>query len=485
MIKTVPLLTVCLGTFLTARAQQDLAGFRTSNYSGVNAVFSNPASIADSRYRWDVNVFGINANVSNNQAQFKLKDLGKTFDEDKITDQLFGKEAGTTSGLAAIALHLPSFMVSVGPKMAFAVTTRARVLANINEMDGKLVNQVRDVTENTNLPYTISSNSNMGINVSGWTEIGASFAREAYVTGAHYFKAGATLKYLSGIGNVNVHLSDFKGTINADILAEDAYLSNATAKVGVASSGVNIADFEVDQLTKISGRGMGADLGVVYEWRPESDVVRNASGGYERAANQYKLRVGISVLDIGRIKFDRDLERSAAYNMSVTGSERFYLSELEGVSLNDYTSAFNEHPEYFAPDESANTTKYKVSLPTTLQINADYHIHQHFYVNANGQIAMTKGTKKPYNGQYYSGVSVTPRYEGRKFGFSLPLNYNGLTKFNAGASFSAGPLYVGSGSVLTALFGNSKQADVFIGFRFGQLYKVKKNHTPSAENAPS
>ncbi|MEI9957341.1 MAG: hypothetical protein WDM90_13855 [Ferruginibacter sp.] len=40
-----------------------------------------------------------------------------------------------------------------------------------------------------------------------------------------------------------------------------------------------------------------------------------------------------------------------------------------------------------------------------------------------------------------------------------------------GASFRFGPLYVGSGSVLSALLGNSKQADVHLGLRIGILQK--------------
>lgn len=36
-----------------------------------------------------------------------------------------------------------------------------------------------------------------------------------------------------------------------------------------------------------------------------------------------------------------------------------------------------------------------------------------------------------------------------------------------------GPLFIGSGSVLTALLGDSRQADVHIGLRFGGLQKNK------------
>ncbi len=40
-------------SFLAAQAQHQYPGYRSGNYTGVNGVFFNPASIADSRYRWD------------------------------------------------------------------------------------------------------------------------------------------------------------------------------------------------------------------------------------------------------------------------------------------------------------------------------------------------------------------------------------------------------------------------------------------------
>jgi hypothetical protein len=87
-----------------------------------------------------------------------------------------------------------------------------------------------------------------------------------------------------------------------------------------------------------------------------------------------------------------------------------------------------------------------------------------------GQISLVNAsTEKPFNTAYYSGITITPRYDARSFGFWLPMHYNPVTSFNAGFGFRAGPLIIGSGSVITALLGNSKQADAFIGFRFGGL----------------
>ena len=50
-------LILLLLIFLQSVSAQDFPGFRTGNYTGVNGVFFNPANIADSRYRWDFNLF--------------------------------------------------------------------------------------------------------------------------------------------------------------------------------------------------------------------------------------------------------------------------------------------------------------------------------------------------------------------------------------------------------------------------------------------
>jgi hypothetical protein len=62
----------------------DFNGYRSGNYTGVNGVFFNPANIADSRYRWDFNLFNLSASFGNNKASYSLKDLGKAINADSI-----------------------------------------------------------------------------------------------------------------------------------------------------------------------------------------------------------------------------------------------------------------------------------------------------------------------------------------------------------------------------------------------------------------
>ncbi|MBV8255735.1 MAG: hypothetical protein JO154_24285 [Chitinophaga sp.] len=434
---------------------QDLPGFHSSNYAGIYSVYGNPANIANSRYNWDVNIIGVNASVGNNQVKYKLSNIGTAFGSDTLKSQLFGQNSGTVKALVNAQVYVPSFMFKV-KKFTFAFTSRVRVMANVSNLDGKLADKVsRDFTNNDpDLPYTIASNDKMRVSVNGWAEYNVSVAREIIQVGPHYLKGGVTLKYLSGVGNGSLQIDNLKGTIIADQAKQDAALTNATGTIGTNFAGINFSGDNNDNIQFI-GRGVGFELGAVYEYRP--------GGG-----NDYKFRLGLSLTDIGSIKYDRDITRSGTFAINIPAGQNFYLSNLDGVGIDNYKSTLNKYPQYFTADRQNDKSTYNVSLPGRMQLDGDYHIKDKFFVNGNVQFSLTSLKSKAFNSQYFGGFSVTPRYDGRIFGFFLPLSYNTLTKFNAGASLRIGPLFLGSGSLLTAM-GGAHQADFFVGVRFGRL----------------
>lgn len=458
----------------TAQAQ-DFPGFRTSNYAGVNGVFFNPASIADSRYRFDVNLFAIQAQAGNKQASFKLSNIGDSFKGDSsVSAQLFGKNNGKANGLANLALYGPSVMFNAGNKWSFAVTSRSRLLMNFREVDGKLVDQIinNDVND-PSLPYAISSQGNMRLNATGWTEFGASAAREIFDKGVHFLKGGVTLKYLAATGNAYVNINNFNGHMDADIAKQDAYLYNTTGHVGMGFSGVKTDGFEISDLTDFNSKGIGADIGLVYEFRPDFEKLREK--GPEGTVNKYKLRVGLAITDIGRLKFTPDASRSGSYDMHITGTNRYYLSELNGVELDNYNQYFGSRPQYFTKSAEGNDgSKYSVSLPTALHLDADYAIEKGFYVNLATQLSLAGNSTKVYNSTYYNSVSLTPRWEKKTIGVYLPMNYSQLTKFNVGLGARLGPVFFGSGSIFNLLFGSSRQADAQFGIHVYGLKKANK-----------
>lgn len=464
-------LTLCL-TVVTAAAQ-DFPGYRAGNYTGVNGAFFNPASIADSRYRFDLNLISVSTLAGNNKAAFNLKDLLKSFDADNLKEQVVGQNAGPSSALVSANVHGPSLLFNTGRKMAFALTTRVRAMSNITDLDGKLADKlITDLDKaDADLPYTIASANNMRLNINAWTEFGLTIGRVIRDSGAHFLKAGATFKYVAGAGNAYVNLAGIQGTLNEDAAGEP-YLINTTGRISMGFGGINLSDPEAADLLKMESTGFGADIGFVYEYRPDAGAHElGETGTLRRDVNKYKFKVGLALLDVGSLKYKRDAQRSGGYAIDINGTDTLRFAEFDDEDLDTYKSFFDSKPQYFTPDNSNNSPDYKVGLPTTLQVNVDYHLHRGFYVDLAAQLALSKSDSKLYNSSYYSGLTLTPRYEGRKIGLYVPVSYNGLTKFNAGAALRLGGLFVGSGSVLTALWGNSKQADAYIGLRVGLLQK--------------
>jgi outer membrane protein OmpA-like peptidoglycan-associated protein len=153
-------------------------------------------------------------------------------------------------------------------------------------------------------------------------------------------------------------------------------------------------------------------------------------------------------------------------NIPPTG--QFLLNQFSGKHINQYKAILDASPYFMGTNQN---NSYNVDLPTTLQANIDYWIAGGFAINAAGQFNMNRqGSLNLYN---YNSYSLTPRWENSLYSVQLPLNYNQLTKFNAGVAFRIGPFFAGSGSLLSALVHDSRQVDLHVGIRFGMPYKNK------------
>ncbi len=459
--------------FATVAGAQEFPGIRTGNYTGVGGAFTNPANVADSRHSWSVNLLGFHAAVGNNNASFKLDDLKGGFDSDDFKDKLTGSGAGLTTAQINTTIYGPSFMIS-GKKSGVAFTTRARVMLNAKEIDGNLAERLT-TDESDNTSFTIdASAANQRVNVNAWTEFGASYGRTLMEQGEHFLKGGVTLKYLAGAANAYIGIGNLTGQVIYDPITDNSYLANSTGRMQVGFGGVNIDDFELSDLTSFKSTGVGGDIGFVYEYRPA------ALNDYNPASNKYKLRVGVSLLDLGSINYKRDVSRSGAYDIGITGPERLNLDELKNEDIDDIKGFFDARPNYFSPVAGMSAGNYKVSLPTSLNLDVDYRVNKNVYINLAGMFAMSNADSKIYNAFAYNSVTLTPRIETGNMGLYVPIQYNELTNFNAGVAVRLGPLFLGSGSILSVLTGSSKQADAFFGIRFGGLRKEKAKKSESS-----
>lgn len=423
----------------SAMAQQTFAGFRNGYHSGTHRVLSNPANIAGGSRTWDVNLLSIDANVATDQivVDFNIEESIRKF------SNLMNLRDMDFSGNVHLDVLGPSAVVRINEKHSVGLTTRARVFANIDNFNAKLIEAMLfDAGEIQNLPYTFQI-ENQGLIINAFSEIGATWAGTVFQSDKHTIKVGATAKLLQGAANTHFYINNLQGTINTDANKREVYIENASGELSFVNSGVDmIENFEAGDLAKSHATGFGLDLGVVYEYR------------LDPSDEKYTLKAALAVTDIGALKYTPLQNR--AYNYSIVNASRFVISENIQENLNNTANVTSTDV----------TGRYNSSLPTALQSSIDYRIWNNFYAEISGIVGLSKNRNKPENSYYINELVITPRFENKYFGGYLPMSYNQLSKFNTGVAVRLGPLVVGSSSLLSHL-GDSKQMDFFFGIRFG------------------
>lgn len=451
----------CLSLAFAIHANaQTFPGYSTGNYAGVAGIVSNPASIADSRFRFDLNFFSLHGNFGADNISLDKKDLKSSVDGNYFFNQL---KTGSANAIAVADVLGPSFMFNTGKKSAIALSSRLRDVGNITNIDGSFAKQVSDgIADGVGLPFNFSSDNNMRAHANTWMEFGITYSRELYSEGSNFLKGGITLKYLGGIAGGQLRLDQLNGSLREDVMSGQPYFANTTGQIGV---GFSRPDFDDPEAKLFNAGGLGADIGLVYEFRPDAEEY---SGNKKR--NKYKLRIGASVLDLGKLKSKKPDGQGGNYGIDVRGNERLNTDEFDELNLEDFNSFFLARPQYFTALTNIPVA-YSFSLPTTMQVNLDYHLKGGIYLNLAGQLPLRKESDaRPYDNRFYSSLTLTPRFENKGFGVYLPAQYNALTGFDMGASLRMGPLFVGSASLLKTFTGRTKQADVQLGLKLS-LYR--------------
>ncbi len=469
VIKMIILAAMALGMYAGAAAQT-YPGYRTGNYTGVNGVFFNPANIADNRFKLDVNLIGINGYIGNDQASLGIKDITRSFSADSLKTKLLRGNQKVNSLVFADVLG-PSIMVRITPLTSVAVSTRARVFSNTKDINGDLASAIIDGNNAAALTTKDILGNNAVIHAMGWNELGLSVG-QIFTPGNvnHFFKGGITVKYLAGTADSYFSIGNINGTLGSESSA--VFLAGpTTGHVSLNSTDADFKHYKASDFFKLNGSGIGFDVGFVYEYRPTADYSMYET---DRFVNKYKVKFGLAVMDIGQIRYSKSSNVATGYTLNIPDGQRFPIGQFNNKSVKDFNGIFQDNPQFFTPD-AVGSNSYKVSLPTNIQADLDYIIvgglRSSFAVNLAAQIRA--GGNSGFDLYYNNSYSLVPRYENPKFSLMVPLNYNPLTHFNAGVAVRLGPLYFGSGSVLSALFGNSKQADLHVGLHVGIPYKKK------------
>ena len=460
---TLSILLIAVCFFLEA---QSYIGFLSDNYSGVHGVISNPANIVDSRFKTDINLAGASVFAGNNYYGVNIFDAIK----DGYDFDLESKRSPSEDNSGAVNVDAlgPAFMFNLSKNSSIAIFTRARSFININEINGASIASIDDdTTEDFNI-----DEDNINVLGHAWAEAGITYARVLLNKKQHFLKGGLTLKYLQGLASAYAIGNDLM--LNYD--ADGTDLGGGETTGSLSSTGnITYARFDdldnddYDYEVPDNSKGFGGDLGFIYEWRPDYEDYSSTSSDSGtntntfKHKNKYKLKIGLSVTDIGYIDYKDGIREG--YNVTNTdiSEDEYDNSDNLGDFLDSFYTLTN------------SDTGYIIDLPTALHLTADWNFNSKLYLNLSTDFSLISKDRITAN-RISNIVSLTPRYESKWFSFYMPLSVIENNGFRMGAGLRAGPLYLGSGSIISALTSdNNRQADVYGGLKIPVYQGVIKD----------
>ncbi len=462
-------------------AQQDL-GIRNSNYAGIQGVLINPSSIADSKLKWDVNILSV-GEVFDNTFLFAPKSSLTLFGFRKIIEGSIHEDLFYThfdpqdvNKLYNVTLSTevlgPSFFLKIAKKHEIGFTMEGRAYANIKNIPGNMAQNAFAYFQETDLWNTTFQDNSSRINSMGWLQYGLHYATVLYSEGRNELKAGISLNYLQGIAAAytkNTHIT---------------YNISDTANINISNSSIDYGRTDFDDFKKINshalnhGHGFGADIGFTYvhlrEPAPSGGTphVRIQSGPDK---NDYVYRLGISLIDIGSINFNRN---SASYHLQADDADftNWHQSKFSDNAQLDRTLSAVFYQGDSAKSLTAN--RFSMALPSAISIQADWNVYQHFFANATIIKGFGHGNKQGVTRP--DVYSLTPRYETQWIEVSVPVSvlYYGHWQPRVGLAVRAGYFFIGGDALGSLLkLNNLEGVDFYAGIHYFIPEKSKKTES--------
>src|SRR5688572_884325 len=152
------LLLSCSLLSITAFSQEHFSGINISKRTGLLNAYINPAELNNMFRTYDVNVFNMSLNVSNNKISFSDITEGEN-----IEDKIFTGTEPVSMRVDAL-IQGPSFGMKV-KKWAFAITTAGNIKANAIDVDVTFGNALNNSFLGT---AQINSQYNQRMNGATW-----------------------------------------------------------------------------------------------------------------------------------------------------------------------------------------------------------------------------------------------------------------------------------------------------------------------------
>lgn len=497
MKRVITFISILLGGTGSEVSAQFLLGQTGSNYAGIHGVYANPASAVDSRYKVHVHLAGYENYLYNNylvweapyspvamltntvSSKYRGPSKGIIFrDQEYLREKLNGRDKHLRAGGE---VRGPGVLITLNEKNAFSFNTRIRAGAAVTHASQSVAQLIKNGTTIGRSIEPEDFGTHVYANTNGMVELSGSYARVMYDEDEDFVKVGVTVKRVIGLhqGHILGRNIDYEYVQDPTYATEAAVrLKSVDAQYGITNEGAfqSISFSPVWLLGNApAGSGWGADLGMVYEYRPDvrKYSYRDRYGVHRDASkNKYLYRISVSLLDIGRILY-KNPNYVEAYKLqrrdAILAEDNF--TGMQGID--GFMLGLNQT---LNPSESERIASYRTALPTRLQASIDYNVKEKVYVNAMLMQGFVSNKRAAFT--MPSVLAVTPRYEGKWVEVAMPIaltdNYSRLA---LGLGARLGILYFGSDNLLSTLnIGNPKGIEFYFGAQIPIYQKAPESN---------
>jgi hypothetical protein len=465
---------------LPAAQAQFYLGVSSSNYAGTQGLYLNPATAADSRHRIFINLVSADVFLTNNYlrwtAPYSVPALMTNtvaprhrsargliyYSDDYLAERLNGRRKHLHVGAD---VRGPSALVTLNDRHAVALTSRVRSLLNFTDLSEPAARLIRFGTTNALIPAE-AFGQQFNVTTNAALELGATYAFVLHHDEDRFVKVGLTVKRLVGLYSAHLIARDIDYRFERDPRIRDRVnvrIESLTAQYGYTDADA-LPNFSPGWLLGrgAPGAGWGADLGVVYEFRPEHRRYtyrdRNETR-HDASKNKYRTRLSASLLDIGGIRYRHP---SYVHHYPIQ-RQNVLFTENNFADIGGINDVFEGIDQTLQVTEQERQSRFYKSLPTALHVGLDQKLRERVYVSGVWMQRLTSARRLAM--QVPSVLAVVPRYETRWFEASLPLALaDGYSRLTIGAALRLGPIFFGSDDLSGILnLGNPRGLDVYFG----------------------
>ena len=454
------LLLVCL-CYGSKSIAQNAFGALHSNFTPTNSLYLNPSSMLDSKVWLDINIVGAGVYVNNdlvnlnNHSLISLLMGATVLDTDLDYNQNQKKYHAYNRNFVAA----PSVVWNQGDHAAgLSIGARSYTGArNVPDYIARFIeNGVPEFDAQHDIDY---SAENLRVASINFSEIKLSYGYTFLKKGRNMFMGGITVSKFFSLAGGGANIYNFDFNVDNDSL-------------------ISIENIETDlmmtpEIVFNAKGGIGLDIGFTFQ-----KMLGDATGYYPHSPKSgcrelgYKYKLGLSIVDIGSVKFSTEDILYAGYNFDSYNWENYVDSEVN-----------EENPlDLFASQErnitEGNVRKpNKVRLPTFVSGQFDYNIwDSKVYVNAT-VIQGVPVSKNKFGLRHANSLSITPRYESYLIDFALPISLYEYRYPQLGASLRVGPLTLGTDKLINWFKkSNIYGADIYV------YLKVPIKYSPSCKD---